>query len=285
MEDFEYYAPRSLKEALSLMNEGKGKTKLLAGGTDLIVQMKDRRASPAVLVDVKRIPALNRLEMSAEGTLHIGAAVPLCKIISFAPVRQKFTLLHQACSSIGSIQVRNRATMGGNICNASPSADSAPPLLCLGAKTVVASSHGTREISLDSFFRGPGQTILSDNEILVEIEIPTPPSTSTSCYLRHTPRQEMDLAVVGVAVLLVYSKQRNRCSDAKICLGAVAPTPIRVTDVEDFLAGKTIDNAVIEKASEIAASAASPISDVRASADYRREMVKVLVRRALNKII
>lgn len=279
MIDFEYSAPCSLEEALSLLKSGKAK--VLAGGTDLIVQMTDGRASPTALVDVKKIPELNRLEISADGTLHVGAAVPLGEIVAFAPLMQSFGVLHQACSLIGSVQIRNRATMGGNVCNAAPSADSAPPLLCLGARAVVAHPAGTKTIPLESFFKGPGQTALADNELLVEIEVPPLPPSTAGYYLRHTPRKEMDIAVVGAAAMLARPERGGPCSDVRISLGAVAPTPVRVPDAEAFLKGKAPDDAAIEEAAEIAVGAVSPISDVRASAEYRRELVKVLVRRAL----
>jgi len=281
MVDFEYYAPGSLREALVLLREGGQATRILAGGTDLIVQMKDGLSAPNILVDVKKIPEIDRLEMGPDGTLHVGAAVPLSRIVAFEPVMNRFGMLRHACSLIGSIQIRNRATMGGNICNASPSADSVPPLLCLGAKVIAANLTGTKAIPLERFFCGPGQTILSDNEILVEIQIPTPPSPSAGCYLRHTTRQEMDVASVGAAALVLMPERGIRCSEVRISLGAVAPMPIRVPDAEFLLAAKDLDDAAISEAAEVAAGAASPISDVRASAKYRRELVKVLVRRVL----
>lgn len=281
MVDFEYYAPGSLKDALTVLRDGGQATRILAGGTDLIVQMKDGRVVPNVLVDVKKIPELNRLEMSPDGTLHVGAAVPLSRIVAFEPVMQKFGMLRQACSLIGSTQIRNRATMGGNICNAAPSADSVPPLLCLRARVIASNLTGTKAIPLESFFCGPGQTVLSDDEILVEIQIPSFPPPSAGCYLRHTTRQEMDITAVGAAALVLMPERGIRCSEVRISLGAVAPTPIRLPDAESLLTGKILDDAAIREASEVAAGAASPISDLRASAKYRRELVKVLVRRAL----
>ena len=281
MEDFEYRSPESLDEALTLLRRRK-KTKALAGGTDLVVQMKDLRVAPTALVDVKNIPELNRLEVTADGTLHVGAAVSLSRMLAFAPVKQKYTILYQACSLIGSMQIRSRATMGGNICNAAPSADSAPALICLGGKAVAASlAKGTRTLPVAEFFRGPGRCALEPNELLVELEIPSPPRHSGGCYLRHTTREEMDIAVVGVGVVLTRDGQPDRYRDVKISLGAVAPTPIRVPEAESLLAGKTLDERLIGQAAEIAAGAASPISDVRASADYRRELIKVLVKRAI----
>jgi len=283
MIDFDYYAPGSLQEALSLLDKGKEGVKVLSGGTDLIVQMKDRRARPTVVVDVKRIPELNRVAWNEKEGLFIGAAVPLSRVVTFPPIVERFGILYEACSLIGSVQLRNRGTVGGNICNAAPSADSAPPLLCLEAKTLVAGPEGNRLVPLGEFFLGPGKTALAHNELLVGIEIPTPPAFSSGCYLRHTPRQEMDIGVAGVAAFLVFDPQGNLCKEAKIALGAVAPTPIRVPVAESILAGKSLTEKALEQAAARAAEAAHPISDLRGSAEYRRELVKVLVRRTLKK--
>jgi carbon-monoxide dehydrogenase medium subunit len=280
---FEYYAPHSLEEALSLLDNRREKAKVLAGGTDLIVQMKDGRARPAVIIDAKKIPELNRLEWDDSKSLYIGAAVPLSKIIAFPPVKERFDVLYQACSIIGSMQLRNRGTVGGNICNAAPSADTTPPLLCLEAKVIVGRSGGNRIVPLGSFFYGPGQTVLAPNELLVGIEVPAPPPHSSGCYLRHTPRQDMDIAVVGVSSLLVISKQKDWCQEARIALGAVAPTPIRVPQAESILAGKILTEEAIEEAAEQAAETARPISDMRGSAEYRKEIIKVLTKRTLKR--
>lgn len=283
MRNFEYYAPSTLKEALSLLDKRRQEARVLAGGTDLIVQMKDERAGPAVIIDAKHIPELNRLEWTKNKSLHIGAAIPLSKIIAFPPVKEKFSILYQACSLIGSVQIRNRGTLGGNICNAAPSADAVPPLLCLRAKAIVSRLGVKRTIPLKSFFYGPGQTALESNELLVEIEIPTPPTFSAGCYLRHAPREAMDIAVVSVASLLVLAPPRNLCQEARIVLGAVAPTPIIVKQGQTLLAGRPLSEETIEVAAEQAAVEASPISDVRGSSEYRRELVKVLTRRTLQR--
>ena len=281
MKNFEYFAPSSLPEALSLLDKERQRAKILAGGTDLIAQMRAGRTQPTALIDVKKIPELNRLEWSADKVLHIGAAVPISKIINFLQGMQKFSSLQQACSLIGSTRIRNRATIGGNICNAAPSTDSSPALLCLGAKVTMAQIKETRTIPLEDFFLGPGKTTLAPNELLVEIAIPAPPDHSTGCYIRHTPREEMDIAVVGVGVFLVLAPRSKVCKEARIALGAVAPTPIRALDAESLLVGKSPDKELIEKIAEKVAEAASPISDIRSSAEYRKELVKVLTRRTL----
>ncbi|MFC1971601.1 FAD binding domain-containing protein [Chloroflexota bacterium] len=280
---FEYQAPEMLEEVLSILDRRGDQISILAGGTDLVVQMKHGQTCPALIVDLKRIPALNRLEWSEGEGIHIGATVPLNKLISFPPFVERFGILTQACSLIGSIQIRNRATMGGNICNAAPSADTVPPLLCLGAKASVARFHETHIIPLEDFFLAPGRTVIDQSELLVEIEIPTPSTPSAGCYLRHTSREEMDIAVVGVASFLVLAPQGNILQDARIALGAVAPTPIRARQAEAILIGSTPTKEVIEETAERAAEASHPISDMRGSAEYRRELVKVLTRRTLQK--
>ena len=281
MRKFEYHAPEVLNDALTLIDRYKSEASVLAGGTDLIVQMKSGQTRPQVVVDVKKIPELNRLEWDDKEGLHIGAAVPLSKLAAFQPLKEKFSIFAQACSLIGSVQIRNRATMGGNICNAAPSADTAPPLLCLRAKAVVACLTGTRTISMEELFVGPGQTALNPNELLVEVVIPYPPLSSAGCYLRHTPRAEMDIAVVGAGVFLVLSPQGDTIQDARIALGAAAPIPIRVPQAEAVLTGKPPTQDLVEEAAERSVEAVQPISDIRGSAEYRIKLAKVLTRRTL----
>jgi carbon-monoxide dehydrogenase medium subunit len=281
MKNFEYFAPGSLPQALTLLDNIQQTAKVLAGGTDLIAQMRAGRAQPAVIIDVKNIPELNRLEWDTDRTLHIGAAVPIRTVVDFPHFQQRFSMLHQGCSLIGSTRVRNRATIGGNICNAAPSADSAPALLCLGAKALIAQQKGTRMVPIEDIFRGPGKTSLAANELLVELEIPAAPARSAGCYLRHTPREEMDIAVAGVAAFLVLAPHGKTCREAGIALSAVAPTPIRVPAADALLFGKIPNRDLIAQVAEKVAAAASPISDIRSSAEYRRELVRVLTRRAL----
>jgi len=281
---FKYEMPGSLAEALKILEEKSNNCKLLAGGTDLILQMKQQLTNPSLVVDVKRIPELNRLDWSREQGLHIGAAVPISKLLAFPGLPPEYEILQEACSLIGSTQIKNRGSVGGNICNAAPSADSAPALLCLEARAVLASNKGNRTVPLNGFFQGPGETALADDELLVEIEIPNPASPSAGCYLRHTTREEMDIAVAGVGCFLTLSPQKEEIQSARIALGAVAPTPIRVPSAEALLEGNSITKAIIEEVAEKAAETADPISDLRASSEYRSELVKVLTRRTLEKI-
>ncbi len=280
---FEYRAPVSLDETLNILETGGPGAKILAGGTDLILQMKYGQVSPSLVVDVKKVPELNRLEWSERGGLHIGAAVPLSSLLTFTAILERYNILAQACSVIGSAQIRNRGTIGGNVCNAAPSADSVPSLMCLGARAVLVSSNETRTIDLNDFFVAPGKTAIGDDELLVEIEVPTPAVPSAGCYLRHTTREEMDIAVVGVASYLTLSPQDNKLKEVRVALGAVAPTPIRAHNAEAFLTGKSVTQDVIEEGAEKTAAEASPISDLRGSAEYRQVLVEVLTRRTLQE--
>ena len=280
---FDYRAPRSLKQALEILDHHGEEARVLAGGTDLIVQMKQGTTHPACVVDVKKIPELNVLDWKLEDGLHIGAAVPISRLLTLPVVWEKYNILAQACSGIGSMQLRNRATIGGNICNAAPSADSAPPLLCLRAKAVMFSSKGVRAIPMEDFFLVPGKTARDNRELLVEIVIPTPESLSSGCYLKHGTREKMDIAVAGVASFLSLSAQDRKLKAVRIALGAVAPRPMRAPRAEAILTKNLLNRQSIEAAGEQAANEAEPISDLRGSAEYRREIVKVLTRRTLNK--
>jgi xanthine dehydrogenase FAD-binding subunit len=281
--EFEYAAPRSVQEAVELLCRANADARPLAGGTDLIAQMKENRQSPALVVDVKGIPDLNVLSFDETAGLRLGAAVSCTRIARFAPARARYHALVEACALIGSVQIQNRAAVGGNFCNATPSADTVPPILCYDGIVVIAGPDGRRRIPAEEFFIGPGQTVLAQGEIVVELAIPPPPRCSGAAYLRFIPREEMDIAVAGVGSLVELSDDGMCCQQARIALAAVAPTPVRAREAEDFLAGKTADKQVFAQVAELAARAAKPISDVRGSAAYRIELVKVLTRRSLRK--
>ena len=279
MDAFEYAAPQNLQDAVALLAEASGEARPLAGGTDLIAQMKENRRSPSLVVDVKKIPELNIL--SYEAGLRIGAAVSCTHIAGFEPVRLHYPALAEACALVGSYQIQNRAALGGNFCNAAPSADAVPPALSYSATLVIAGPNGQREIPSEYFFVGPGQTVLEKGEILVEIVLPPPPPRSGAAYLRFIPREEMDIAVAGVGSFVQLSPDARTCEQARIVLAAVAPTPVRAQEAEAFLTGRDLDETALAHAGELASQAASPISDVRGSAAYRIELVKVLTRRTL----
>jgi carbon-monoxide dehydrogenase medium subunit len=279
MREFDYYSPSSLEEALSLLDSRLG-AKVLAGGTDLVVQMKEGRIRPEVLIDIKGVAELNRLAFVEDGALFVGAAVPLNRIISNPRVRTVFPALFEACSIVGSMQLRNRATMGGNICNGAPSADTAPPLLTLSARAIVAGVGGSRPVPMAEFFVGPGKTVVEEKEILVGIEVPPPEAPCGGSYLRHIPRQERDIAIAGVASLLLFERE-DVCREARIALGAVAPTPMRSGRAESVLSKRPLTEETIEEAAREASEEARPVSDVRGSAAYRREIVRVLTKRTI----
>lgn len=281
MKPFEYKAPKSLDEAVAILAAANGEARVLAGGTDLIAQMKEYRRAPRLVVDGKGIPELTRLEYDDRTGLRIGAAVAAVDIYSHPAVKARYPDIAYACSLLGAVQIQNRATLGGNVGNAAPSADGVPPLLCALARAVIAGPKGRREIPLAQVFLGPGQTSLERGELLVEIVVPPPPPRSAGAYLRFVPREEMDIAVAGVGSRVVMAEDGKTCREARIALCAVAPTPIRTPEAERFLVGRILDDAALAEAGRLAAAAARPISDVRGSADYRRELVKVLTRRTL----
>ena len=285
MREFIFAAPQSVQEAVDLLVRANGDARPLAGGTDLIAQMKENRRSPGVVVDVKKIPDLNELSWDMQQGLRIGAVVSCSRISAFAPVRERYPALAEACTLVGSVQIQNRAALGGNFCNAAPSADAVPPVLSYGARLVIADSQGRREIAAEDFFVGPGQTVLATDELLVQILIPTPPSSSGAAYLRFIPREEMDIAIAGVGTWVQLNASKTHCEQIRLTLAAVAPTPLRAREAEAYLIGKPLDQATISQAGELAAKAAKPISDVRSSAAYRVEMVKVLTRRTLLKAL
>jgi CO/xanthine dehydrogenase FAD-binding subunit len=277
MKRFEYLAPRSLSEALERMAE-RPEAVPLAGGTDLLVQVKAGERSVETLLSLKRVPELHRTAQN--GTLVLGAATTVGRIAADLRIQQEFTALALGAGLIGSMQIRNVATVGGNLCHGAPSADTAPPLLVLGAEAVLASAGGGRTLPLEAFFLGPGHTALQPGELLKEIVVPRPAGRSGSFYLRHTPRARMDLAVVGVAAAITLDGEA-RIATARLVLGAVAPVPLRATAAEALLIGRLPTDALLREAGAVAAGEAQPIDDLRASAEYRRHLVDVLTQRAL----
>lgn len=281
---FEYLAPETIDEALFLLSQYKGRAKVIAGGTDVVPKLKRREIeTPEYIIDLKGIPGLDYIKYDEVGGLSLGALVTLHTVETSSIIRKKFSVLFQAAESIGSAQVRNRGTIVGNICNAVPSADAAPALLTLEAKLKLISQKGERIVSIEDFFTGPNEAVLTDEEILQEIRLPNLPPYSEGRYLKLMPRGSMDLAIVGVAVVVIA--EDGVCKDIRIALGAVAPTPFRVKRAEGILRGQKFNDEAIERAAQIAAEESRPIDDHRASAEYRKEMVKVLTKRAINQLI
>ena len=274
MRRFEYFEPKTLGEAASLLARYAGRAQPLAGGTDLLVELKEQLRRADCVINIKKIPGIEGLSFDARQGLRIGALATAREVEISPVVLEKYASLAQAARELGSIQVRNRATIVGNVCRASPSADALPPLIADGAQVVIHGGNGKRQVALEDFFTGPGKTLLKPDELVIELRIPPPAPRTGKVYLKHGRRKAMELATVGVAVSLSEE-------DIRIVLGAVAPTPIRARRAEELLRGKTLNDALIDKAAAAAASEARPISNVRASAEYRREMVGVLTRRAI----
>jgi len=275
---FELALPESLDDCLRLLAERGPETKLLAGGTDLLPQMKNSVVMPKRVIDLSGVARVKILESDAKG-LRIGAAVPARQLEQDPRVRAGYASVAESAALIGSVQVRNLATVGGNLCNAAPSADMAPPLVALEAQAVIAGPKGVRRVPLSDFFTGVRTTVLGPDELLVEIVASAPGAHSGGCYIRHTPRRELDIAVVGVASQVTLAN--GVCAKARIALAAVAPTPVRATTAEAALEGRPLTPELIERAADLAAQGARPISDQRGSADFRRHLVRVLTRRTL----
>lgn len=278
MEAFDYVAPRSLPEVFSHLGNGQ-RTLLLAGGTDVIVQLREGRKHCGQLIDLKHVPELMGFGFSPDGTLEIGAATPLAEIYENPEVRRRLPGLVDATSLIGSVQIQSRASLGGNLCNASPAADSTPALMALGARVVVASADSRREIPVEDLMAGPGKNSLHEGEILLQVRIPQQPAHSGTRYIRFIPRNEMDIAVVGVGARITLSGDGDRVENIRLALGAVGPTAILV-DTSN-LAGKAPNDETFELAGELAAAAARPIDDMRGGVAQRRQLASVLTVRAL----
>jgi carbon-monoxide dehydrogenase medium subunit len=280
MKAFDYMRPSSLDEACRLLGQFNGQAKVLAGGTDLLVQFKQRKMESKALISLRDIPELSFIRLKPDQGISIGAMTTLSAVETSKEISEKYPAIIEAALWIGSVQVRNRATLGGNLCNAAPSADMAPILIAYSATTCLTNGQKERTVLLENFFNGPGQTILERGELMKEINLPPPPRSSFGTYVKAY-RSKMDIALVGVGILAVFEKGREVCQDLKLVLGAVAPTPIRAKELERRVVGHKLDDELIMKVSQMASEEARPISDVRSTAEYRRTLVKVLTQRAL----
>src|SRR5690349_11788426 len=260
-EPFEFYQPATLQEASALLREKGPGGRFLAGGTDLVIAMKEKGLLPNYLVDLKRLPALSGIRQNPDGSISLGALTTMYEIETSPLIKRKYHFLAQSAAEVGSIQIRNRATIGGNMCNATPSADTAPALIALNASAKIAGAAGERFISLEEFFKGPGQTVVSSEEILTEIIIPQTTPRLVGEYIKFSAREMMDLAHVGVAVAYDFDKNQKRCSGVRVVLGAVAPTPVRAKRAEAVLEGQILTESLAGEVGELAASESKPISD------------------------
>ena len=281
MHELHYEAPTSLDQAIGLLAAAGDDGRMLAGGTDLIIQMRAGVREPGQVIDAKKIPELQTLSYDAQSGLRLGAALACCEIIDNPTVRQHYPGLVEAAGLIGSDQILARASVGGNVCNGSPAADTTPALIALNATCHIAGPNGTREVAVEDVVTAPGQTALAADELLVEFRIPAPPAKAADCYQRFIPRNEMDIAVVGVGSCVALDG--DTCSAARIGLGAVAARPLLAEEAGAALVGKPLDAAAINAAAKLAQAAASPISDMRGTAEFRTHLVGVLTRRTLEE--
>ncbi|MFP5463848.1 MAG: FAD binding domain-containing protein [Gammaproteobacteria bacterium] len=284
MHSFDYAAPTSLGEALTLLAGARGNARVLAGGTDLIVNMRVGRRKPGLVVDGKRIPELNELSLTAAG-LTLGAAVSCRRAYEHVEVAKRYPALVDSMSLIGSVHIQGRATVGGNLCNAAPSGDAIPTLIALGAVARVLGPNGTREVPVEEFCVAPGKTCLADDELLVSVHIPAPVANSGAHYLRFIPRNEMDIAVAGAGVSVVLDAAKQNFVSARIALASVGPTPIFAREAGALLAGKPVNEDNIQLAADSAQAVAKPITDMRGTIEQRKHLVKVLTARALRGAI
>ena len=277
----EYFEPKSINEAVSLLAKHGAEAKVIAGGTDVMVDIKYKE-EPGGLVNIKKIPGLSKIQENG-GSLRIGALATIRDLETSAILRDKLPVLWDSAHQFASLQVRNTATIGGNICRASPSGETLTPLLVLDAKAIAVFPDGEKTEPFASFFQGPGKTSLGTKGLLTEIDIPYPAAGSRGVYLKHAVRGAMDIARVGVAVLITPDATKGTLQDIRIGLGAVAPVPLRASKTEALLRGKALTGALLKQAAAMAASESSPITDQRSSAEYRRWIVEALTRRGLEQ--
>ena len=284
---FEYFEPSTVAEAVSLLRKYGDKAKVLAGGTDLVCMCWELRAKPEYVIDIGRIPGLDYIRADDKEGLRIGALTTVSEAEKSTLLKQKYSAISEGAGQLAMLAIRNVATVGGNLCNAAPSADMAPPLLAMSASVKLVGTGGERVVSLEDFFTGPGTTVQKTDELLVEVQVPVPPPNTSGTYLKLGAKGEGQggLAVVGVAVVATWGSANGGFEDVKIVLGAVAPTPIRAHKAEETLKGKRLSEELIEKAAQAASDEARPITDVRGSTEYRKEMLKVMTRHAIKRVI
>jgi CO/xanthine dehydrogenase FAD-binding subunit len=276
--DIQFAAPRTVKEAVKALAAAKGKVKILAGGTDLLVQLRAGMIRPALIIDIKHIPELR--EVKAErGGFRIGAAVPGAELGANKSVLKAWPGVVEGLELIGSTQIQGRASLGGNLCNGSPAADSVPGLIAAGATCKIVGAKGTRTVNVEDFVTGPGKTILKKDEFVVSFFLPKRPKRAGDAYLRFIPRTEMDIAVVGAGVNLTIDS-KGVCTEARVCLGAVAPRALLVKDGAKALIGTKVDDAALAALAAAASAACNPIDDKRGTIAYRTKVAGVLARRA-----
>lgn len=281
MKNFEFASVSSLDEAVSLLSAHGPRAKILAGGTDLLVQLRETNQDADLVLDVKKIPEVMAVEWTADGGLRFGSAVPCYVLYGDEKISAAYPELIDAAQIIGGWQIQARASVGGNLCNSSPAADSIPALMARQAVCHIAGPQGSRQVPVDEFCTAPGKNVLERGEMLVSVELPPPGEKSGGRYQRFIPRNEMDIAVVGVGAVVHLDAKGETIQDARVALGAVAPKPILAEEANAFLPGKPANEETLKEAGELAKKSATPISDMRGPAEYRTHLVGVLTRRVL----
>jgi len=285
LQAFDFASATTVDEVVALLQEKGDRARVMCGGTDLLVALREGRRKAELVIDVKRIPETTTLSFDPQKGLTLGAAVPCYRMYDDKAVAAAYPGLIDSASLIGGVQIQGRASMGGNLCNASPAADSIPTLIAHAAVCQIAGPNGRREVPVEDFCIAPGRTVLQPGEFLVALSIPAPQAGFGAAYLRFIPRNEMDIAVVGVGASVQLDESRSKFVSARIALGAVAPKPLFVPAAGDALAGQPVNAESIAKAVQIAQDTAKPISDMRGTAEYRKHMVGVMTRRTLEKAI
>ena len=276
---FDYIAPTTVDEAVAALVKGGRDTRVMAGGTDLIVKIRHRMLFPKCIINLKRIAGLDAITVDKTNGLTIGATALLADVAAHKGIRRHYPTVAEAAGATANVQVRNMGTVVGNLCNASPSADNAPTLMAMAATVDIAGPTGSRSVPLDQFFQGPGITALETGEIVTAVRVPAPPAGSGTAYHSLSQRGKLDCSAVGVGTMIVLNGER--CTDARIIVGACAPVPMRTRAAERMLIGKKTTDTLIRRAAQQASEETSPITDVRASAPYRWKMVSVLTIRTL----
>lgn len=281
----EYLAPATVDDAVAVLGEHGSAARVFAGGTDLIIQIRERRRDVGVMVDVKKIPELTAYGFTADGGLRVGAATPLARLYRDPEVKSRFPALIDSATLIGGVQIQARASLGGNLCNSSPGADSIPTVIVLNAGIEVAGPDGRHTVPAEDFCTGPGQNVLKPGEFVVALHFPAPAPNSGAAFLRFIPRNEMDIAVCNAAANITLSDDHSTFTAARIAIGAVAPKTLFVESAAAALVGQPVGEAAIEAAAAAARAAATPITDMRGSAAQRTHLSGVLVARAINRAL
>jgi carbon-monoxide dehydrogenase medium subunit len=283
---FEYLEPESIEEALTILSQYQGKSKIVAGGTDLMLQIRNKAIKPEYVIDITRISGLDHITFDGQRGLRLGALTTIRALEASVELQRKYPIISQAASQLGSVAIRNVATVGGNLCNALPSAETSQALVALSAQVRIIGPRGERIVPVEDFFTGVGKTLLQPDEVLLEILVPELAPHTSGMYIKHSPRGPIDLAVVNITVLMTMEQDHKVCRDAKIVLGAVSPTPLRARKAENVLKGKRVDRALIDRAAQAASEEAHPRhGSIRGSFEYKKEMVGVLTGRAIKDIM